>query len=147
ALLLARWGIGSVLLDRRPSRDLVGSRAICQQRDVLDIWDAVGVGRTVADEGVTWVRARTYYRQHELFCTELSDPGTASFPPFVNISQSRSEDLLDAQIAACDLVQLRWNHPVSAVRNTSDGVQVESGGDASRVLHGPYAVLCTGGHG
>src|SRR4051794_5029108 len=44
ALLLARWGLDVVVLDGRPERDLVGSKAICQQRDVLDVWDAVGVG-------------------------------------------------------------------------------------------------------
>jgi NADPH-dependent glutamate synthase beta subunit-like oxidoreductase len=37
ALLLARWGIPVVVLDGRPVRDLVGSKAICQQRDVLDV--------------------------------------------------------------------------------------------------------------
>ncbi|MFI7704221.1 FAD-dependent monooxygenase [Nonomuraea sp. NPDC049480] len=34
ALLLARWGVPSVLLDARPRRDAVGSKAIVQQRDV-----------------------------------------------------------------------------------------------------------------
>ena len=38
ALLLARWGVPTVLLDQRPARDAVGSKAICQQRDVLDVW-------------------------------------------------------------------------------------------------------------
>ena len=44
ALLLARWGVPTVVLDQRPARDAVGSKAICQQRDVLDIWAAVGAG-------------------------------------------------------------------------------------------------------
>jgi len=42
ALLLARWGIRVLLLDRRPHRDAVGSKAICPQRDVLDVWTSVG---------------------------------------------------------------------------------------------------------
>jgi 2-polyprenyl-6-methoxyphenol hydroxylase-like FAD-dependent oxidoreductase len=41
SLLLARWGIPVVILDGRPERDAVGSKAICQQRDVLDIWTAL----------------------------------------------------------------------------------------------------------
>ena len=44
ALLLARWGIPVVLLDGRAQRDPVGSKALVQQRDVLDIWCAAGVG-------------------------------------------------------------------------------------------------------
>ena len=63
---LARWEIPVVVLDGRPVRDLVGSKAICQQRDVLDVWEAVGVGRQLTDEGVTWSTARTYYKDQEI---------------------------------------------------------------------------------
>ncbi|HEX6516836.1 MAG TPA: FAD-dependent monooxygenase, partial [Nocardioidaceae bacterium] len=103
ALLLARWGIPSVVLDDRARRDVVGSKSICQQRDVLDIWDSVGAGRQIADEGVTWTRARTFFRDHELFCIEFADAGRSPFPPFVNISQCRTEEVLDARIAENDL--------------------------------------------
>ena len=96
ALLLARWGVPVVVLDARPHRDAVGSKALCQQRDVLDIWSAVGAGQQIADEGLTWVRARTMYRDHELFCHGFVDNGASPFPPFVNISQTRTEEILDA---------------------------------------------------
>ncbi|MFC7574344.1 FAD-dependent monooxygenase [Klenkia terrae] len=75
ALLLARWGIPVVVLDSRPRRDLVGSKAICQQRDVLDVWDAVGVGAEVARQGVTWTTARTFHRDHEVFSFDFVDRG------------------------------------------------------------------------
>ena len=51
ALLLARWGVRTVLLDGRQDRDLAGSRSICQQRDVLDIWESAGAGARIAAEG------------------------------------------------------------------------------------------------
>ena len=51
ALLLARWGLPVVLLDRRPRRDPVGSKSICQHRDVLDVWASVGAGGRIAEEG------------------------------------------------------------------------------------------------
>lgn len=147
SLLLARWGIGSVVLDQRPRRDLVGSKAICQQRDVLDVWDAVGVGRTVAAEGITWMRARTFYREHELFCTEFTDAGHSAFPPFVNISQSRTETLLDEQVARCHLIDVRWGCEVSAIRTSADEAEVDvSGPRGEEVLRAPYVVLCTGAH-
>src|SRR5438552_10432285 len=96
ALLLARWGVGVVLLDARPGRDAIGSKAICQQRDVLDVWEAVGAGRRIADEGLTWTTARTFYRDRELFAYTLPGEGGGScFPPFVNISQARAEQILD----------------------------------------------------
>src|SRR5918999_2553018 len=99
ALLLARWGVPVVVLDQRPARDLVGSKAICQQRDVLDIWEAVGAGAQIAAEGVTWTTARTYHRGAELFSFTFVDPGQSAFPPFVNISQSRTEEILDERVA------------------------------------------------
>ena len=62
ALLLARWGMPVLVLDGRRERDRGGSKAICQQQEVLDVWEAVGVGRQLANEGVTWSTARTYYK-------------------------------------------------------------------------------------
>jgi 3-(3-hydroxy-phenyl)propionate hydroxylase len=150
ALLLARWGVPTVVLDQRPGRDLVGSKSICQQRDVLDIWDSVGVGRTIADEGLTWTRARTFYRDRELFCVELPSTGRTSFPPFVNISQCRTEQLLDEQIAATPLVEVRWGHTVVGLPEDPDGVRAVcevAGEKGTRTLRAPYAVACAGGRG
>ena len=128
ALLLARWGVPTLVLDRRPQRDLVGSKAICQQRDVLDIWASVGAGEQIAAEGVTWTTARTFHRDRELFAHTFADPGRSPFPPFVNLSQSRTEEILDDAIAAEPLVDVRW------------GCQVTDLADHPA----PFTVLCTG---
>src|SRR4029450_8949397 len=74
SLLIARWGIPVIVLDHRPERAMRGSKAICQQRDVLDVWEAVGAGRQLADEGVTWSTARTYYKDRELYSINLAAP-------------------------------------------------------------------------
>jgi 3-(3-hydroxy-phenyl)propionate hydroxylase len=148
ALLLARWGISSVLLDQRAVRDRVGSKSICQQREVLDIWAAVGAGEQIATEGVTWQTARTYYRDHELFSITLADPGRSPFPPFVNISQSRTEEILDARIAAEPLVEPRWSHRVVGIEPDVDGVTLRCATPAGQVaIRAPYAVACAGAHG
>ena len=80
ALLLARWGVPTVVLDQRPERDAVGSKAICQQRDVLDIWAAVGAGARIAAEGVTWTTARTFHRDAELFSYTFAEAGPLGVP-------------------------------------------------------------------
>jgi len=148
ALLLARWDVPVVVLDQRPARDLVGSKAICQQRDVLDIWESVGAGRQIADEGLTWSRARTYYREHELFCITLEDRGRSPFPPFVNISQSRTEEILDSRIAACDAIHVRWDHEVVALAQDADGVALTCRTPTGDVeLRSPYVVACAGARG
>ncbi|MCO1659633.1 FAD-dependent monooxygenase [Pseudonocardia humida] len=142
ALLLARWGVPTVLLDRRPERDPVGSKAICQQRDVLDIWSAVGAGERIAAEGVTWTTARTFHRDHELFTYTFAESGRAAFPPFVNISQSRTEEILDERVAAEPLVDVRWGHPVAKIDQDVDRVTLTCA-DGSTVV-APFAVLCAG---
>ncbi len=145
ALLLARWGVPTVLLDQRPERDLVGSRSICQQRDVLDIWDAVGAGERIAAEGVTWLTARTFYRDRELFAYDLPDPGHSPFPPFVNLSQARTEEILDERIAAEPLIDLRWDHRVTGISQDSTEVALDCAtASGPRTVTADYAVACTG---
>ncbi|NIH88487.1 FAD-dependent monooxygenase [Amycolatopsis granulosa] len=145
ALLLARWGVPVVLLDGRAARDLVGSKAICQQRDVLDVWEAVGAGRRIADEGVTWTTARTFHRDHELFAYSMADPGRSAFPPFVNISQARTEEILDERIAAEPLVDVRWGHRVTGIDQDEHGVTLSVAGRPA--VRADYVVACAGARG
>jgi len=139
ALLLARWGVPTIVLDQRAERDLVGSKAICQQRDVLDVWESVGA--RVAELGVTWTTARTFYRDQELFAVTMTDPGHSPLPPFVNISQCRTEQLLDECMAASPLIDVRWGHGVESVRQDSGGVTVSGPGFTLRT---PYLLVCAG---
>jgi 3-(3-hydroxy-phenyl)propionate hydroxylase len=138
ALLLARWGVPVLVLDQRPGREPAGSKSICQQRDVLDIWTAAGAGR-VAEEGLAWTTARTYYRGEELFSWTFAGPGP--LPACVNISQTRTEEILDAAIARRPLVEVRWGHRVTGLEQDGRGVTVRCG---ERVLRAPYAVVCAG---
>ncbi|HET7385072.1 MAG TPA: FAD-dependent monooxygenase [Nocardioidaceae bacterium] len=153
ALLLARWGIPVLLVDRRPARDAIGSKAICQQRDVLDVWAVCGAGEQIADEGVTWTTARTFYRDRELFGYDIADPGLAHFPPFVNISQTRTEQLLDEQIAGQPLIEVRWGCDVLGLEQDEHEVRlrcgVRSGRDGTpgdQTLRAAYVVACVGAH-
>ncbi|MCX6464900.1 MAG: FAD-dependent monooxygenase [Pseudonocardiales bacterium] len=142
ALLLARRGVPTVVLDRRPRRDAVGSKAICQQRDVLDVWESVGAGARIAAEGLTWTTARTFHRDAELFAYDLAEPGRPAFPPFVNLSQTRTEQILDERIAAEPLVDLRWGQEVVGIAQDGDGVTVRCTGGAE--ICGAYLVVCGG---
>jgi 3-(3-hydroxy-phenyl)propionate hydroxylase len=141
ALLLARWGVPVLVLDGQERRDPVGSRAICQHRDVMDVWAAIGVGEQVAVEGLTWTTARTYHRDTELFSVAFADAGSSPFPAFVNLSQSRTEELLDAAVAAQPLVEVRWSSAVTDIAQDADGVTVTCG---DRQLRAPYVLVCSG---
>ena len=145
ALLLARWGVRTIVVDQRAERDLVGSKAICQQRDVLDIWDSVGVGARIAAEGATWTTARTFFQADELFSVEFADPGRSPLPPFVNISQSRTEQLLDERIAEEPLIEVRWGHRVTSISQDAAGVTVAGVTVAGPFqLRTPYLLACAG---
>ncbi len=99
ALLLARAGVPTTVLEAAAHRGAVGSRSHCVQRDVLNILERVGVGRAVVDAGVTWYRGRTYYRDREVLtstsCTRKpwqtpSSTSAAARKPFTSGRTTRS---------------------------------------------------------
>ncbi|MEV4051784.1 FAD-dependent monooxygenase [Amycolatopsis sp. NPDC049688] len=145
ALLLARWGVPVVLVDEHEVRDPVGSKAICQQRDTLDVWASLGAG-CLAEEGLTWTTARTFHRDRELFSLTLPDAGSA-LPPFVNLSQARVEEVLDELIARQPLIDVRRGHRVTGL--TQPGcveIHCETK-DGPRRIEADYAIACAGARG
>lgn len=147
ALLLARWGIPSVVLDSRTERDAVGSKAICQQRDVLDIWSSIGAER-LASDGLTWSTARTFYRDHELFSWSFSERGKSTLPPFVNVSQTHSEQVLDDLINKNPLIEVRWGHEVTGIEQTEQEVTLTCHtAQGPATVRAAYVVAAVGARG
>ncbi|MDN3352114.1 FAD-dependent monooxygenase [Actinomadura sp. DC4] len=143
ALLLARWDLPVVLLERRTVRDTTGSRSICQQRDVLDVWAFLGAG-AVAAEGLTWTTARTFYRDRELSRWSFTARGASPLPPFVNLSQARTEEILGALAEASGRVDLRRGHEVDGLRQDDGGVTLHcANGETVRASH---VIACAGAH-
>jgi 3-(3-hydroxy-phenyl)propionate hydroxylase len=126
ALLLARSGVPSVVVEAQAERVAVGSRSICVQRDVLDILERAGVGAAVADVGVTWTRGRTYFRERQVLEITFPQAGDSAFPPFVNTPQSVVELLLEDRVAAEPLVELRRGQRVVSVEQDDDGVTLST---------------------
>ncbi|MFF5205550.1 FAD-dependent monooxygenase [Streptosporangium sp. NPDC000396] len=126
ALLLARWRVPTVVLEAQPRHAPGGSRAVCFQRDVLDVLDRIGCAETMVAEGVTWTTGRTYYREHELLTVTFPDPGHGLLPPWTNISQARVEELMAGRAAAEPLIDLRPGHSVSGYRQDAAGVEVDA---------------------
>jgi 3-(3-hydroxy-phenyl)propionate hydroxylase len=145
ALLLARRGVPVVLVDEHEVRDPVGSKAICHQRDTLDVWASLGAGR-LAEEGLTWTTARTFHRDAELFSLKLPDGGSA-LPPFVNLSQARVEEVLDELIAQQPLIDVRRGHRVTGLTQPGRVVVDCATAAGARRIEADYAIACTGAHG
>lgn len=145
ALLLARWDVPTVLLEAQPSPTAVGSRAICFQRDVLDILDRVGCAQAAVAEGVTWWRGLTFYREHELFTTTFPEVGQSAFPPFINLSQSSLERYLWSQVADRDQIDVRFGQRVVGLEQHDAGVTVDvDTGDGRTRIAGAYVLGCDG---
>lgn len=146
ALLLASWGISVTIIDCRVQRDSIGSKAIAQQRDVLDVWEHVGVGSKVAAEGITWSHSRTFYQSTELFRDSYFPNADSPFPSFVNISQTRTEQLLDERIAQQPLISAVWGQTVTDIKQDESGVtvQAESAEGTTSSFSGDYAVAALG---
>ncbi|XVV03206.1 FAD-dependent monooxygenase [Actinosynnema sp. CA-248983] len=124
ALLLARAGVPTVVLEAADARTAVGSRSICVQHDVLQVLERVGVGKAVVDAGVTWYRGRTFFRGREVLTLEL--PRRPGFPPFVNTPQTDVERILESRVRAEPLIDLRYGQRVVGISQDSDGVHVST---------------------
>ncbi len=147
-LLLARFGIESILLEAVPRRRPIGSRSLCTQRDVLDVLERIGIGEQLVAEGVTWKLGRTYYRHRELFRITFPESGQAHYPPFVNIGQDRIEHWLECRIASEALTEIRYRHEMVGIASNTDQVAVTvSKETGAETITGRYAICADGAKG
>jgi 2-polyprenyl-6-methoxyphenol hydroxylase-like FAD-dependent oxidoreductase len=145
ALLLARLGVASIVVETKPEREAVGSKSICVQRDVLDIYHRAGVADTLVTEGMTWHRGRTFYRDHELFTITFPDPGRSPYPGFINIGQASVERALEAAVLASPMVQLRYDCAVKAVAQNENMVTIQvAGPSGGEELIGTHLIAADG---
>jgi len=145
ALFLARHGLRSLVLESQESMTGQGSRSICVQRDVLDIFDRLGCGRTMADRGVSWTVGRTYYRDVELFQIRFPEVGRDAFPPFVNLPQAMMEEYLLDRLRGEPLIDLRWKHRVESLTQEADRLRLVAATPEGPVeVLAEYAIGCDG---
>jgi len=133
AARLAQYGTSVDLFEADSGRGRIGSRAICMQRETLEIWARLGLGEAIADRGIQWRVGRTCVRGRQLFESHL--PGDSEhFPPFVNISQSEVEERLEAR--AIELgVRIHRGHRFTGLDQDADAVLATFETDAGPVSH------------
>lgn len=141
AARLASFGIACIVLEAEPQLRPQGSKACLIQGDVLEVLDKVGCAEPIAEEGVTWSVGHTYVRDREIRTEVYGD--RIGFGPFVNISQYRIEQILLEHLSHNELVDIRWGHRVTGVRQSSEGVELACNGGTSHVGVA-YAVACDG---
>jgi len=146
ALFLARFGVPSVVVEAAQRSSGEGSKSICIQRDVLELFERVGCGRELADRGVSWTLGRTYFRGTELFQIRFPAVGRDVFPPFVNLPQVTTEAVLLDRAERSPLVEVCWGRRVEGLEQDGDGVTLLlATPDGPASLRAAYAVGCDGG--
>jgi 2-polyprenyl-6-methoxyphenol hydroxylase-like FAD-dependent oxidoreductase len=142
---LAQHGAAVEVFETEHERQRIGSKAICMQRESLEIWARLGVGEQVAERGIQWRVGRTYYRGRQLFDVQLPDTDE-HFPPFVNISQSQVEALLEERLRTLD-VPIHRDHRFTGLQQHSDGVTAAfETGDGAVEHRSGYLVGADGAH-
>ncbi|MFI0406741.1 FAD-dependent oxidoreductase [Actinomadura sp. 3N508] len=145
ALLLARQGVRSTVLERRTTPSCGQSRAVTVQRDVLSLLDRLGVAEEILRDGASWSLGRTYFRERELLQLRFPTSADELYPPFVNFPQFRTEELLHARAQACGLVRFRHGHTVTSVDDRGDEVVVTADGpDGTETHRAPYVIAADG---
>ena len=136
-----------VLFEAEPAHLNVGSRALCMQRETLEIWARLGIGERVAERGVQWRVGRTYFRDRELFSVHLPGSHDDHFPGFVNINQTEVEEMLLERLGELPNVEVRWSHRLTSLRQDGDGVTLLCDTpDGEQTLRATYAVGADGAH-
>ena len=123
ALVLARYGIRSVLIDRKDTFN-DGSRAICIARPSMHILERIGAVAPFVEKALGWRFGRSYYRGEQIFRLEMPQPRGEKYLPMYNLQQQYIEKFLHDAVAASDLIDMRWQSELSGLEPHNDGVSV-----------------------
>ncbi len=123
ALVLARYGIRSVLLDRKDTFN-DGSRAICIARPSMHILERIGAVAPFVEKALGWRYGRSYYRGEQIFRLEMQHPESEKYLPMYNLQQQYIEKYLHDAVAACARIDMRWQSELSDIKPGADRVSI-----------------------
>lgn len=148
ALELARHEFPSLVVDRKPHLEKIGSRAIVLARHALQAFRDLGCAEPMLEKGVALARARTYFRDTELFCVEFADTLPGQIPRFINLQQTYSERALyDRARTLGKFIEFLWGADVVDVSQDDRDVRlIAATADGERRITAEYAVACDGAH-
>ncbi len=124
ALILARYGVASVVLDKKDTFN-DGSRAICVARASMHIVERAGAVRAFVDKALPWQFGRSYYQGTQIYRLEMPSPPGEKYAPMYNLQQQYIEQFLYDEAARSPLIDVRWQSEVSGISQEAQGAVLE----------------------
>lgn len=146
ALVLAKYGIRSVLLDRKDTFN-DGSRAICIARQSYYILEQVGAVEAFVEKSLGWTTGRSFFRGQQILEFNMPDDADQKYRPMYNLEQQYIEQYLYDAVAANDLIDLRWTSEVTDLADVTDGVELSvTDAEGSYILPADWVLAADGAH-
>ncbi|WP_417320553.1 FAD-dependent oxidoreductase [Emcibacter sp.] len=143
---LARRGYNVVILNQM---DILadGSKAICFAKQVLDVYDRLGVNERVMDKSVIWNVGKVFWgdRPDPIYEFDMLPVKNQKNPGFVNLQQYYLEEFLIDELESLDNVEIRWKNQLVALEQDDEKVTatVETP-DGTYEIDCKYLIACDG---
>ena len=93
--------------------------------EILGAWSPVG--RQMAEQGMTLLAGRVFFRSTELYKTFTTPPDpNIRYPRFVNFPQNVLERLEYAALREMPCCSVRWRHKVTGLTQNEGGLTVRA---------------------
>lgn len=144
AIDLAQHHVPVVLLDNDNTLSS-GSRAICFAKRTLEIFDRLGCGDRMVEKGVSWNLGKVFFKSEQVYEFNLQPEPGHHRPAFINLQQYYVEGYLTERAAQLPLIDIRWNHKVTAIVQHDDHalLSVETP-DGEYRISADYVAACDG---
>ena len=148
SLLLARQGLRCIVVERRNTSSCGQSRAVTIQRDIVALYDRLGIADEIFDRGSSWSLGRTYFGDVEILQLTFGTDVSSVYPAFINYDQYRVEELLHAAATQHESVEIRHGSTAEVVHDGTGTdhavVRVVDDNGHNRVMDASYVIAADG---
>ena len=91
----------------------------------MHILERIGAVAPFLKKALGWRFGRSYYRGEQIFRLEMPHPESEKYLPMYNLQQQYIEQFLHDAVAACDLIDMRWQSEIAGIEAGTDGVSLD----------------------
>lgn len=124
-----------------------GSKAICFSKRSLDIFERLGIGQQLLDQGVTWNVGKVFWgeRPEPIYQFDMLPVKDQQYPGFINLQQYYVEEALLQALQQLPNVELRMGQQITSVQPHADHVELQvQAGEQSYRLRADWLIACDG---